>query len=57
MLSFIVGVRMDDLVFGMDNLSYLTGVATAWISYGIGFGAILWMVGQGMRLIFSFVRF
>ena len=48
---------MDDLVLAMDNLAYLTGVATSWISYGIGFGAILWMVGQGMRLVFSFVRF
>jgi hypothetical protein len=48
---------MDDLVLGSEMLAYLADIATSWLAYGIGFGAILWMIGQGMRLIFSFVRY
>lgn len=40
-----------------EDLAYLVGTAVDWLAYGIGFGAILWMIGRGVALIFSFVRY
>ena len=57
MRSRTLGARMDDLLLDAELMAYLTDAASSWLAYGIGFGAILWMKGQGMRLIFSFVRY
>lgn len=48
---------MDAAFLTGDELAYLVDTAIAWLAYGIGFGAVLWMIGRGVALIFSFVRF
>lgn len=40
-----------------DDLTYLVDTAIEWLAYGIGFGAVLWMIGRGVGLIFYMVRY
>lgn len=40
-----------------DYISYLADVAAEWLAYGIGLGAILWVMSLGVGLIIGFVRY
>lgn len=40
-----------------DDLAYLVGTTVDWLAYGIGLGAVLWVIGRCIALIFSFVRY
>ena len=48
---------MADCFLTGNDFAYLSDVVTCWLAYGIGFGAVFWLVGQGIRVIYSFLRY
>ena len=40
-----------------EHISFLADAAADWLAYGIGLGAILWVVSLGVGLIIRFVRY
>lgn len=48
---------MADFFLVGDDFAYLADIAAQWLAYGIGFGAVVWMIGQVVALIWSFVRY
>lgn len=40
-----------------EDFGYLVDVAAEWLAYGIGFGAIFWVVGSVVSLVWSFIRY
>ena len=43
--------------FALDDFTFMTDAVSTWLAYGIGFGAIFWIIGLVVALIFSFVRY
>lgn len=48
---------MADWFLVGDDFSYLVDAASSWLAYGIGFGAVVWMIGQVVALIYRLVRY
>jgi hypothetical protein len=48
---------MADWILSGDDFTYLADVVSKWLAYGIGFGAVVWMIGQVIGLIYKFVRY
>lgn len=40
-----------------DDFAFLSDNVGQWLSYGVGLGAIVWLVSQGVALIFRFLRY
>lgn len=48
---------MADLFLTGDDLAYLTNAVASWVPYGIGFGAVAWIIGQAVAIIWQLVRY
>lgn len=40
-----------------DYISFLVDAVSSWLAYGIGFGAMVWVLSQVVGLIYRFVRY
>ena len=48
---------MADCFLTGEDFAYLSDVLSNWLAYGIGLGAVLWLLGQGVRFVIQFVRY
>lgn len=48
---------MDDFFLSGSDFGYLADIAAEWLAYGIGLGAIVWVLGAVVGLIWSFLRY
>lgn len=48
---------MADWILTGDDFAYLSGVIAEYIAYGLGLGAVLWLVGAVVHVIWDFVRY
>lgn len=48
---------MADFFLTGDDFTFFVDVVSNWLAYGIGFGAVVWIIGQAIGLIFRFVRY
>lgn len=48
---------MADWFIVADDLAFLTDNVVAWFAYGIGLGAILWIIGSMVHWISLFLRY
>lgn len=46
-----------DWILVGDDFGFLSQTVAEWLAYGLGLGAIFWMVGSGVALIFRFLRY
>lgn len=40
-----------------DVMGALAGYVGDWVAYGIGFGAVLWLMGWGVYWVYLFIRY
>lgn len=48
---------MADWILTGEDFAYLAEVVWRWIAYGVGFGAVLWLLGAVVHVIWDFVRY
>ena len=48
---------MADWFLSTDDFAYFTDAVATWLAYGIGFGAVLWLIGQMVGVVYRFLRF
>lgn len=48
---------MGDWFLTGDDLGYLVEVLVTFVGYGLGLGAVLWLFGAVVHVIWDFVRY
>lgn len=48
---------MADLFLSGDEMAYLTNAVAQWVPFGIGLGAIAWVIGQAVAIIWQLVKY
>lgn len=48
---------MADWFLVGDDFAFLVDIVTEWLAYGIGLGAIVWVISCAVGLIWQFVKF
>ena len=48
---------MADWFLVGEDLAFLTENVALWVAYGIGLGAVLWVVGCMVHWVYLFVRY
>lgn len=48
---------MADWFLTGSDFGFLSDVASEWLAYGIGLGAVAWVIGQVVGLLFRLLRF
>ena len=48
---------MADWFLVGDNFGYLSDVVAEWLAYGVGLGAIFWLIGQVVSFVIRFLRY
>lgn len=48
---------MADWILTGEDFTYLVDIVSNWLAYGIGFGAVVWMIGSAIALIYRLVRY
>lgn len=59
------GISPDDERLGLmaecflsgEDFTFFADVVSNWLAYGIGLGAVFWLVGQIVRVIYQFLRY
>lgn len=46
-----------DWILTGDDFTFLSDNVGQWLAYGVGLGTIFWALGQGVALIFRFLRY
>lgn len=46
-----------DWILVGDDFGFISDNVAAYVAYGIGLGAIAWMLGQGIAILFKFLRY
>lgn len=50
-------VMMAEFFLTGDDMAFFVDAVAQWISYGIGFGAVFWIISQCIGLVWQFARF
>lgn len=50
-------MSIDGWVLVGDDFAFLADNVGAWMAYGIGLGCIAWLLGEGVALLFRFLRY
>lgn len=53
----IGGVVSVDSYLLPDVMGALAGYVGDWVAFGIGFGAVLWLMGWGVYWVYLFIRY
>lgn len=40
-----------------EDFTYLSDAVSSWLAYGIGFGAVAWLIGQVVALVWQLVKY
>lgn len=48
---------MADWFLVGEDFAYLSDIVASFVAYGIGFGAVAWLIGQVLAFIWSVIRF
>lgn len=48
---------MFDCFLSGDDFTFLADIVSEWLAYGIGFGAIVWVISAGLGLLWSVIRY
>lgn len=48
---------MAECFLSGEDFTFFADVISNWLAYGIGLGAVFWLVGQIVRIIVQFVRY
>lgn len=40
-----------------EDFAFFTDIVAEWLAYGIGLGAVVWIIGQAVALIYRLLRF
>lgn len=46
-----------DWILTGDDFGFLSDTLAQWLAYGIGLGTIFWLLGQGVAIMFRFLRY
>lgn len=56
-VSFLEGGAMADFFLAPQDFEFLSDIVATFISYGIGLGAIFWIVGAVVSLFWQLLRY